>query len=79
MVSPSGTCAKLLPVGDFDGVRARRRSDLLDPGAVSVVSGGFRRFQACVPAVGCAKRRARPMRAYARAGPSVSLTARTML
>ena len=36
-------------------------------------------FQTCLPAVGRAKRRARPMRAYARAGPSDSFTALTML
>ena len=42
-LSPDGTCAKLLSVGGCDGVRARRCSNLLDPGAVRVVSGGFRR------------------------------------
>ena len=63
------------------GRRFRRRSGASALGSARSRGGqcGFRRFQACVPAVGCAKRRARPMRAYARAGPSVSLTARTML
>ena len=43
------------------------------------IQGRRGRFQACLPAVGRPKRRARPMRAYARAGRSDSPTERTML
>ena len=74
-----------LPLGDVCetafGRRLRRRSgaSVLESARSRGGRGGFGRFQTCLPAVGRAKRRARPMRAYARAGPSDSFTALTML
>ena len=73
-----------VPSPSMGRVRNRFRSEVSTAfgrvGArICSIQGRRGRFQACLPAVGRPKRRARPMRAYARAGRSDSPTERTML